>query len=359
MNPLSRMLVRIGGYSPQLAAEAPQCDQIKTSSAAASIFVPALIGGAGAANTTFMLTSDWFWTGVVGLGWAGILLVVDRMLVATFKTGFTGLVLAVPRFAFAFLASLIFAHPLVFLVFSGELDAEIERGKRDQLSAIQVETQNQIRSENAAATTERTRLTSLVSQLNEEIAVLTTQLVAEKFALRQSQGILEAEIKGEAISATPGFGPEAERKHRSLIAPANERIRTLQAQHGTLLQQRAGAFAALSELSQIQAANPQIERLRQRETELSNSVLENQRADLLSRFRALHDLTQRDEIHPLCLLVSLPSTTVSRNGAASRQAFSRPERLQSGSRFAQSNKPRGPCQLPLTLSSVFGRQGSQ
>lgn len=295
MNLLSRFLVQLGGDSPELLSRSSEKARIKRIATGSAVFVPCTIAAFGSGFTTHWMTGNLTFAIIAGLCWGTLIALVDRALLATIVKGKFQFMGTLIRLAMAVVASAIFAHPLVLEVFEGNLVSRIESERTKEVQSLQASTDQRIDELRDSRKDDlillEDQLTALLTQQETTDAELE-KVAADLRAWRQKH---HNEVEGLGASSQQGDGPLARAMMNNYILPLSQQAGDLRQRQSRLDLDRQRLTRDLDSLQKEIAANPEIARAQAALLE-KTSLLEGQdRGDLLTRLRTLHQIMEEDQ----------------------------------------------------------------
>jgi Domain of unknown function (DUF4407) len=158
------------------------------------------------------LSASLAWAVVAGLGWAFLIMGIDRMLVVSMlaRHGFRNFLLVIlPRLLLGLLLSIIISTPIVLEIFKPEIDQEITAIHQQQVSAAAQTAQNdKLGQEIAALNKDKAKLTQLIAQTASQIASLTSEYQNEESAIQAANAQYQCQLSG-GRGCVAGNGPLA------------------------------------------------------------------------------------------------------------------------------------------------------
>ena len=124
---------RLGGDSPQLLDECSEKERINSGILGTTLLIPMALCFIGGWATAWMLKAPPIVCGVAGGVCAALIGVLDRGMMAHLSRKGRSALGLLARLILAFAASLIFAHPAVFLLANGVLEREIESAQNQSI----------------------------------------------------------------------------------------------------------------------------------------------------------------------------------------------------------------------------------
>jgi Domain of unknown function (DUF4407) len=247
---------------------------------------------------------------IIGLCWGVVIMNIDRWLLVSIRRQRTPqltLIMAIPRLFLAVIVGLVVAQPLVLTVFRSEINHQVSRDKREELSNDKQHLKEQysavqaLRSEKTTLqreVTEGATGKSLVKdpryrELNASLNVLERQeRVAEDNAT--------CELDGTCGTRHAGHGPAYERK-RGVAAHTAQRVEEVKNQRealaGEVTGQERGAAREQRHLAspQLTKVDDELNRLEQEKLSAEQQYVHESKAKpgLLDRIEALARLSQK------------------------------------------------------------------
>ncbi len=132
MNKLEQLFIWLSGVSPKILATCPESEQKKHAALGGAVLIPALLAIVTASFLLYTLNFSKYAIVPVALLWSGMILLMDRALLATYRKGFSfwgKLGQFSLRFTIALLIAVTVAHPVVLLLFSERIDAAYNAGR--------------------------------------------------------------------------------------------------------------------------------------------------------------------------------------------------------------------------------------
>lgn len=132
VNKLERAFIALSGSSPRILASCPESEQKKHAALGGAVLVPAFLALLTVSFFLYTLNFSSYTIVLVALVWAGIILLMDRALLATYRKGLSSWGKAgqfALRFGIAFLIAVTVAHPVVLLLFSERIEAAYNEGR--------------------------------------------------------------------------------------------------------------------------------------------------------------------------------------------------------------------------------------
>lgn len=126
VNKLEQFFIWLSGSSPRILATCPESEQKKHAALGGAVLIPALLAIVTASFLLYTLNFSIYAIVPVALLWSGMILLMDRALLATYRRGFSfwgKLGQFSLRFGIALLIAVTVAHPVVLLLFSERIDA--------------------------------------------------------------------------------------------------------------------------------------------------------------------------------------------------------------------------------------------
>lgn len=192
MNKLERFFIWLSGVSPKILASCPESEQKKHAALGGAVLIPALLAIVTASFLLYTLNFSKYAIVPVALLWSGMILLMDRALLATYRKGFSfwgKLGQFSLRFTIALLIAVTVAHPVVLLLFSERIDAAYNAGRINS---------------------ERTQL-ALQCDLNNpqsELSVLDAKVIQQRNQLLNDQPFFEpASCTKDALTVSSGETP--------------------------------------------------------------------------------------------------------------------------------------------------------
>ena len=132
VNKLETFFIWLSGVSPKILATCPESEQKKHAALGGTVLIPALLAIVTASFLLYTLSFSVYVIVPVALLWSGMILLMDRALLATYRKGFSfwgKLGQFSLRFSIALLIAVTVAHPVVLLLFSERIEAAYNDGR--------------------------------------------------------------------------------------------------------------------------------------------------------------------------------------------------------------------------------------
>jgi hypothetical protein len=132
VNKLETFFIWLSGVSPKILATCPESEQKKHAALGGAVLIPALLAIVTASFLLYTLNFSVYVIVPVALLWSGMILLMDRALLATYRKGFSfwgKLGQFSLRFSIALLIAVTVAHPVVLLLFSERIEAAYNDGR--------------------------------------------------------------------------------------------------------------------------------------------------------------------------------------------------------------------------------------
>ena len=132
VNKLETFFIWLSGVSPKILATCPESEQKKHAALGGTVLIPALLAIVTASFLLYTLNFSVYVIVPVALLWSGMILLMDRALLATYRKGFSfwgKLGQFSLRFSIALLIAVTVAHPVVLLLFSERIEAAYNEGR--------------------------------------------------------------------------------------------------------------------------------------------------------------------------------------------------------------------------------------
>jgi hypothetical protein len=136
---LERLFIWLSGASHEALAKCPAWERRKYVAFGATVLVPCSFGIIASAYALSTLTDDWRVIAPVALVWAGIILTVDRALLAIYRSYqpfLRKLSQFFLRLVVAGLMGVTISHPLTLLLFRDTISAEVEKNRQGEIEAV-------------------------------------------------------------------------------------------------------------------------------------------------------------------------------------------------------------------------------
>lgn len=293
---LNRLLCRLAGDSLAILSLCDEREWNKSASRGATLLIPPIIAGVGSGYTAFSFSQSWLLSFAIGMVWAWMVLVIDRAIITHFKQTRSTAVRIFPRFLMALLTSLVTSHPLVFLLFSDELDVVIGKVQRQELAQVQNETEHKLQ---AILSGYEPRTHLLQQQLDDsktQLARSVDDYERKSARLSTFHQQYENEIQGLGPSGRPGIGSAARQIKTERIAPLESELADLREHKDQLLRSFDQLQSELASHFLKIENDPNAHRLREQQARLEATIEQNPRRDLLAKWRSLHSLMETDSM---------------------------------------------------------------
>jgi hypothetical protein len=348
----------LAGVGPDVAERCTEAERLKWGAIGFTVLVPTLLALFSAGYAVSLLTPNPLLVGVIALGWAFIVLTIDRGIVATLRESLPMRAKAWQfsiRLGIAILMALTISHPLTLLLFQPTVQREVERALREEAETEVFALERKIREVEAAVTSRRkeldiapsskfasasasespsvTNARSRLADLRARERELANDQASAHALLQRAEEEYTNEVNGTRQSGVRGEGTLAKNIKDSRIVPLTATLDTLKTKDLQLQQEIRSADLELAEIqsqerSQRDAERAQFlaeqtrkrkeleaemvvlhtetERLKARQLEIDHKVAErieamqpgarNQvRPDLLTQTMALHGLFEDPE----------------------------------------------------------------
>jgi len=255
----------LAGVGPSVAEGCTDAEHRKLGAIGYTVLVPPVLGLFAAGYAASLLTPNRLWIAAIAVGWAFIVLTIDRGIVATYRESLGRRAKAlqfVLRLAIAGLMALTISHPLTLLIFQPTVQREVERtvredakrdsaaveakisGLQNDIAKIQLQLDvppsrkldDGMAAESPGVAAVRTRLEPLRAR-EREIAEDRARTHAE---VRRAEDEFANEVNGHRDSGRPGEGPIARNIKDTRIVPLTATLKALEAEE-TRLREVIGA----------------------------------------------------------------------------------------------------------------------
>ncbi|MBP2478444.1 hypothetical protein JOF53_007316 [Crossiella equi] len=305
--PVRDVLARLAGGRVDLLARAPG-DRARYSTMGGVLVATAAVAGVSAFFALYsVLELAWPLAALAGLGWAALILTLDRMLVVSMSdSGSAGrnLLMALPRVLLALVLGTVVSTPLVLRVFQQEINAELTTMHAEQVRAARTTLDATYARVGVLAEEERElqdlasgRATRPVSE-DPDVKAAQGEYDGANRTYQEAQRQAQCELDGTCGTGRPGTGGSYKQKQ----AAADDARRVRDAAKAKLdrttgeAEQRLRAGAA-SEIAAAQAKLPRVrrdlaaeqERARIADETVNKTASEN--SGVLARLEALGRVT--------------------------------------------------------------------
>ena len=283
---------RLGGDSPQLLDECSEKERINSSILAMTLLIPMTLWFIGGWATAWMMQAPPIGCGIAGGVCAASIGVLDRGMMAYLSRKGRSVFGLLARLILAVSASLVFAHPAVFLLANGILDREIEAAQNQIIESRKSE----IGPELGQA---RQRVATNISALREAAMTAEAAWKVKDGELRESRAgtaksMKEADDEARGLRGSPRGESTDYRRAMSIVAANQMRETTVAAEAESALKQMESARSDLRDALSNAAKDAEVVRL-ERDIDIAATAIRAQNhGDPFSRFEALHRLILRD-----------------------------------------------------------------
>lgn len=209
---MGRLLIFLSGAQPDIL-DSVRADRAKFQGVGFAIFFTGAVACASmcfALNTA--LRTPLAWAVIAGLGWAFLIMGIDRMLVVSMlpQQGARNFWLVIlPRLLLGLLLSVVISTPIVLEIFKPEIDQQIPTIHQQQESTTaQAAKADRLGQEITALNTDIAKLTPLIAHTTSQISVLYGNLNAADDAAKTAYAQYQCQISGEP-GCVAGDGPRA------------------------------------------------------------------------------------------------------------------------------------------------------
>ncbi|MEO0446073.1 MAG: DUF4407 domain-containing protein [Verrucomicrobiota bacterium] len=136
----------LSGSGPDLLEECTRAEQRKHEAIGLSVLVPCVFALIAAGYAVSTLTKNVVVIVAVALAWSGIILLIDRSLLATYRNSLAPkwkMVQFTIRMTVAVLMGLTVSHPITLLLFKDTIRAQVEQEIADDIAEVRVEAADQ------------------------------------------------------------------------------------------------------------------------------------------------------------------------------------------------------------------------
>jgi uncharacterized protein YlxW (UPF0749 family) len=210
---VGRLLIFLSGAQPDIL-DSVRADRAKFQGVGFAIF---FTGAVACASMCFALNNalgtPLTWAVLAGLGWAFLIMGIDRMLVVSMvpQQGARNFWLVIlPRLLLGLLLSVVISTPIVLEIFKPEIDQQIPAIHQQQEStAAQTAKADKLGQEIAALNNDITKLTPQIARTASQIATLTSQYQTQETAIQAANAQYHCQLSG-GPGCVAGNGPLAQ-----------------------------------------------------------------------------------------------------------------------------------------------------
>jgi len=141
-SPLARFLIWLSGAGAEALSLCPEWERRKYMAFGATVLVPTSFGFLACSYALSTLATPWYIILPVALVWSGIILTIDRALLAIYRAYsnfFRKILQFFLRILVAILMGATIAHPLTLLIFRDTITSEVERERRAEIEAVEAQ----------------------------------------------------------------------------------------------------------------------------------------------------------------------------------------------------------------------------
>ncbi len=207
----------------------PEWEQRKYVAFGATVLVPCSFAFIACAYALSTLTNEWRISFGIAAVWAGIIMVIDRALLASYRpylSIFRKLGQFSLRFVIAFLMGLTISHPLTLLLFRDTIQGVVERDRRGEIESME-----------AAAATQKQSVQEQIAAAEKGVASLQKQLDETFSGNIPDNWELNAKSTGKTAAEEDKAQTELNSQMGKAKAPVEVRLAGIDAEMKPLLEQ--------------------------------------------------------------------------------------------------------------------------
>jgi len=283
---------RFGADSPELLEECSEKECINSGILGMTLIIPMLLWFAGGWATAWMMRAPLVICAVAGGFCALVIALLDRGMMAYLsKKGRSALSL-LARMLLAFAASLIFAHPAVFLLANGVIEREIESVQNQTIEARKKEIGPQLDRARQRVAGSIVALRQCANSAESAWKMKDEEL--KETRAQTGKWLKEADDEARGLRGSlPGEKANYNRA-MAIVGESKKREAALVAELESAKRRLETAQADLRDASNKAASDPEIVRLELDLASASSAIRSQNLGDPFSQFEALHRLIARE-----------------------------------------------------------------
>jgi hypothetical protein len=287
---VGRIFIWLAGSSENLLRRCPDSERVKHEAIGAAVMVPVAFGFAAAYYTSSSLSAGPVISTAIGFFWAGVITIIDRTFLATYRKTKRQWTQAVVRLGIAALTSIVIAHPLVLWTFRDSIAHQIDAWRRTETARIE----NSAVSEISALRKEKTQHLAALEQNLTELHSRQKKADEELSTLRRDLTefirVRNAEVNGERGTKLTGPGRIASDLEKNAIKPTERVIAKKEKASALLAKEIEDTTSAIDRANRELSGDQEIANARKARDEELHRVTEQKRGDVLGQMKALGEI---------------------------------------------------------------------